>query len=419
MNGEVWLYQTYYKAKLAAEGVMNMIVSGRSNQTVYLFSKQFLMHSEHSQGYGDFVNAFRKVVWLTYRKSFIPMQPPSSFTTDTGWGCMLRSAQMLLARVIVVHRGESEWGKYLPVPSEAHCRMLRMFIDAPKYFAYYSIHRMTECGRQYGKKPGEWYGPTAVALVIRDLVESHQSIKDSSSKYTSLSSDTGQGIAVLVTDDGTLYLDEAIKLCTDPALVEQVDLQDDPMYNPKQQPWISSLFLIVPLRLGLNELNAEYISPLIEALKFPQCVGMIGGSPGHSLYFIGSRDKSLLYLDPHTVQEAATEAECEDPKFPNVEAVDTYHCKVPRFAAASSIDPSLAIGFFCKSSFELMDLVARMGQLTHFGLPFMGVMQSRPSYAAFDDDEEEYPRTKKSPSFEDDEMETASEGDDIQDFVLL
>lgn len=44
---------------------------------------------------------------------------------------------------------------------------------------------------------------------------------------------------------------------------------------------------------------------LSTVLSFPQSVGIVGGRPGASLYFVGVQGGSVLYLDPHEVQEVS------------------------------------------------------------------------------------------------------------------
>jgi cysteine protease ATG4 len=66
--------------------------------------------------------------------------------------------------------------------------------------------------------------------------------------------------------------------------------------------WLTSVLILVPLRLGLNELDIIYEEHLKEALKLPQTVGIIGGSPRHAVYILGFQDDSFIDLDPHFIQ---------------------------------------------------------------------------------------------------------------------
>lgn len=48
-----------------------------------------------------------------------------------------------------------------------------------------------------------------------------------------------------------------------------------------------SLILLIPVRLGAEKFNSIYAPCLTALLSLEQCIGIIGGRPKHSLYFVG------------------------------------------------------------------------------------------------------------------------------------
>ena len=49
----------------------------------------------------------------------------------------------------------------------------------------------------------------------------------------------------------------------------------------------SPLLLLIPLTLGMGKVDPAYLPQIQRVLTFPQSVGIVGGRPGASLYFVG------------------------------------------------------------------------------------------------------------------------------------
>lgn len=58
-----------------------------------------------------------------------------------------------------------------------------------------------------------------------------------------------------------------------------------------------SLILLIPVRLGTEKFNPIYAPCLTALLSLEQCIGIIGGRPKHSLYFVGYQGRVFIILN--------------------------------------------------------------------------------------------------------------------------
>ncbi|KAM9346171.1 cysteine protease atg4da-like [Symphorus nematophorus] len=344
------------KSKLVS--AWNSVKYGWSLKQKSKFSKSspviMLGHSYELKDQGErehFRRSFTSLLWLTYRRGFPPLAG-GSLTTDSGWGCVLRTGQMLLARGLLLHLMPPGWtwsvshhvvrddmdlpvtrttdrlerglnlkeepskrGRTLSLdfhqhrPMEAsHRRIVSWFADHPT--APFGIHKLVELGKSSGKKAGDWYGPSIAAHILRKAVAASADIPD---------------VVVYVAQDCTIYLEDVTRLCE----------------RPPPQSW-QSVIILVPVRLGGQDLNPSYITCVKKLLTLQCCIGIIGGKPKHSLFFVGFQDDHLLYLDPHYCQPTV---DITKENFP----LASFHCKYPRKMSFSRMDPSCTIGFYAKS----------------------------------------------------------------------
>lgn len=312
-----------------------------------------------------FRRSFASLLWLTYRRGF-PQLGGSSLTTDSGWGCILRTGQMLLAQGLLVHLMPPGWtwflshhavkedmdlpdahpaastqsrlnfvegpkrkGRKLSLGSlldgrmeSTHRRMISWFADHPT--APFGIHQLVELGQSSGKKAGDWYGPSIVAHILRKAVAASVDVHN---------------LVVYVAQDCTIYIEDVRKLCERPLSGSSA---------ATSQSW-KSVIILVPVRLGGQDLNPAYIACVKKLLTLKCCIGIIGGKPKHSLFFVGFQDDHLLYLDPHYCQPTV---DIKKENFP----LESFHCKYPRKMSFSRMDPSCTIGFYAKGQKDFESL---------------------------------------------------------------
>ncbi|XP_075153516.1 autophagy-related 4a isoform X2 [Haematobia irritans] len=259
-------------------------------------------------------------LWCTYRRGFVPLGEPQ-LTTDKGWGCMLRCGQMVLAQALIdLHLGR-DWFWTPETRDQTYLKIVNRFEDSRK--SYFSIHQIALMGDSEDKKVGEWFGPNTVAQVLKKLV-----------RY-----DDWCSLMIHVAMDSTIVTDDILNLCLE---------------NPQNDETWKPLLLIVPLRLGLSDINPIYIGALKSCFELVGFCGMIGGRPNQALYFMGYVDDDVLFLDPHTTQRSGSVGQKTSQDEIDFDA--TFHQRYAGRIQFTQMDPSLAVCFLCKTriSFDIL-----------------------------------------------------------------
>ncbi|KAJ8964780.1 hypothetical protein NQ317_010015 [Molorchus minor] len=282
----------------------------KTSEPVWILGKKYNAIQDINKIRQDIISK----IWLTYRKNFVPIGGGEGLTSDKGWGCMLRCGQMVLAQALVwLHLGR-EWLWDPQARDSTYLKILKKFQESRQ--APYSIHQIALMGASEGKAVGQWFGPNTVAQVLKKLV----------------TYDEWSRLAIHVALDNTIIISDIKKLCSSQSKLDGTNLQ--------RSDW-KPLLLIVPLRLGLTEINPIYVNGLQKCFQFKQSLGVIGGKPNVALYFIGCVGKEVIYLDPHHTQRTGflDHKETEE----EIELDLTYHCKYASRINILKMDPSIAV----------------------------------------------------------------------------
>lgn len=293
---------------------------------------------------GEFHKQILSRIWLSYRTGFepIPKNPegPSplsfihsmvfnknplstnvhsfidndNFTTDVGWGCMIRTSQALLANTYQRILLGSDFEYDETNPNELEVKLIDLFADDSA--APFALHNFIRVANELPLqvKPGQWFGPNAASLSIQRLCDYSNSLENNLLPT----------LKVLISETCDLYEDKVSEMLSQ-----------------------SPVLILLPIRLGIDKTNQFYFKSIFHLLSTSQSVGIAGGRPSSSLYFIGYEQEELLYLDPHYPQQCLGVA-------PAGQRYQTYHSQNYQRMNVTELDPSMMIGILVNdaSDFE-------------------------------------------------------------------
>lgn len=255
--------------------------------------------SQHINFYNYILNTIKdkndNAHYFCYRNKF-PTPLLNGATNDVGWGCMIRTGQMMICETL--QRIEKIANKVKNIPE--------LFFDDPS--ASFSIHNITMYGAKNNIAVGNWFSPTALSLTLEQLVNNNSIV--------------GDCINVLLSRDGIIYKDKV----------------DEILSNNK------CCLLLVPVMFGMEDIDKLYYHQIKQLLQHKLSVGFIGGKQNKSLYLVSIQDDKIEYLDPHLIKPAFLSLDNDN------------QSKILRgFIELTNLNPSMLLCFLIKSREEFYE----------------------------------------------------------------
>lgn len=365
-------------------------------KAIQIFDEKYLDHEK-------LIDRLKNIPWFSYRKNFdVIEQKGKIFNTDAGWGCILRSTQMILAEGLCrlnsidnlndfikkyfayfydnkiplkymfkseINSLSSEKIKGLENMSYRYNNLKKEYITPP-----YSIRNFikVESYEKNGLKAGDWFSNTTtiklISFINKDMFENNDC-----------------DFKIINFPEQTIYIEEIINNCFEEEKVNEINnrnekenlsvndflkeknINDDIenknfMFNEKKYILKYKFIIFVSIRHGLRKLNEEAYDKILKVFDIPTNIGIIGGYNTKAYYFIGRCDNKIIYLDPHYVQEAISLE-----KIGNNEVIETYIPRDILYISIKEVSPTLSIGFAIKDMRSFKNLMKiLMSQIFYF-----------------------------------------------------
>eukprot|EP00005_Dracoamoeba_jomungandri_P005088 CAMPEP_0174258240 /NCGR_PEP_ID=MMETSP0439-20130205/7274_1 /TAXON_ID=0 /ORGANISM="Stereomyxa ramosa, Strain Chinc5" /LENGTH=855 /DNA_ID=CAMNT_0015341679 /DNA_START=118 /DNA_END=2685 /DNA_ORIENTATION=- len=209
--------------------------------TIWMCGKSYSVSGNKS--HDKFLEEFQKIYLFTFRKGFPSITNEwLKIQSDAGWGCMMRTGQMLLAAAFKKYY-EMENQKTQETHLLTFYEILSLFGD--DFGCPYSIHNIALTGKElFNKQIGEELGPATVSQVLKKLVEQRSAWHFN--------------LKVHVSMDGCVYYTEVQQICTGcaPPKIHSPDFTSTDTSPNHPSPPSSSFSRFVPSSSFMSSLQS-------------------------------------------------------------------------------------------------------------------------------------------------------------------
>ena len=344
-----------------------------------------IYNPQERKGLKSYFSQLNKLLLMTYRSNYkeqINSKNKETYTSDCGWGCMIRSSQMIFSRMIykifkLIYKNRfasdiiiksiipffldnnismteinikssdcinlgletyiSQLKKFLEeknTKNENDKKLYIKSIDPP-----FSIHKICRIGEIFGRTCGEWFSDFELPKIYEIINKTFNIIPNL--EILHFNSDI----------EMNLVMDKCL---------EKIEInEEDPMPNPEDKDIFKNEkkeyfkfkkmgAIFVSVRLGVTDIPYEYFDSIKKLFQCKQFLGIIGGKINSASYFFGYCEDDLLYLDPHFNQDSIKDLDESN--------LMTYINKTVYSLPLEDFQPAFTIGFLFRDMNEFRNL---------------------------------------------------------------
>lgn len=215
-----------------------------------------------------FVTAgMKKLLYFSYRNCFPKL--PNGSTTDSRWGCLIRTTQMLIGAALL--RYHCDGAVVLPEEGNAELKkkVSKLFMDLPS--APLGIHKTEAMAHENNVKYASMLSPTEAGMAMGAALSAYH--------------EAGGDVPFTI-------------CCADRNI-------DVPLIRQKLGEG-QHVLLLIPVVLGIAPISEKYQAMMLKFFDMKASCGIAGGYKEASFYMFGHQGRSVFFMDPHYIQTAYT-----------------------------------------------------------------------------------------------------------------
>ena len=348
------------------------------NSTIHFLYK--LINPTTEKGISAYNKNINKILLMTYRSKYrkqINIKNKYEYNSDCGWGCMIRSSQMIFARMLYkifkyiyknqynssaiiisiipyfmddfVSLSDIKESEYIILGLDSYINQLKKYlkekIEKNQYKDFqiksidppFSIHKICTIGELFGRTCGEWFSDFELPKIYEIINTTFNIIPNLS----------------IIHFNSNIEINTILEKCFEREKEDKNNnkFKNDCYINNKKEKFkfkkMGAIF--VSVRLGVSEISPEYFPSIKRLFECRQFLGFIGGKVDSASYFFGYCNDNLLYLDPHVNQESEP--------FLDDKSKNTYMNKTIYELNFNSLQCAFTVGFLFRNLFDFTQLL--------------------------------------------------------------